>query len=449
MSDRGNWGSKMGFVLAAAGSAVGLGNIWRFPYTASKSGGALFVLIYLVAVVAVALPVLLAEVSLGRFTAKNPVGAFAAIKARSPWKLVGFLGIATGVMILSYYAVVAGWTIGYFVKSITGNFKQILDSNGEPVLEKAQTLFNNFSTAKVLPLVLLAIFLFLTVYVISRGVSGGIEKFSKILMPVLFAILLLLLLRSLTLEGASKGLKVYLIPNFSQFEPKMILEALGQAFFSLSLGMGTMITYGSYVSKKENLPTSVGWIAFFDTGIAFIAGLIIIPAVFALGQGQNITAGPGLVFEVLPVIFEKMAGGVIFGPLFFLLLSIAALTSTISLLEVPVSYFVDEKKWNRKKTAVVVGAVTLVLGIPSALSPNKFLSTMNFIWGNLALSIGALFIAVFVGYVWKTRSALKEISEGSEKFRLAPLWVFSIKYITPIAILLILVVGILVLGITF
>ena len=439
MNGRGNWGSKIGFILAASGSAVGLGNIWRFPYTASKAGGALFVIVYILCVVFIALPVLLAEISLGRFSEKNPVGAFISIKPKGQWKLVGYLGVVTGVMILSFYAVIAGWTVGYFYKSITGQLKNITKDN-------VSVIFQNFSGNHLIQILLLAFFLILTIYVVSRGVSGGIEKFSKILMPLLFVILILLLFRSLTLKGASVGIEKYLKPDFSTFNPKIVLMAMGQAFFSLSLGMGTMITYGSYVTKKENLPSSASWIAFFDTFIAMTAGLIIFPAVYALGM-EATKAGPGLVFEILPAIFSQMAGGFIFGPLFFLLLSIAALTSTISVLEVPVAFMVDEKKWNRKKSAIVVGGITLLFGVPSAIS-GKFLDLMNFIWGNLSLSIGAFFIAIFVGYIWKTSNALKEISQGNEKFKLARFWVVLIKYITPLFIFLILM-GIVILGLRF
>jgi len=456
MSSRGNWGSKVGFILAASGSAVGLGNIWRFPYTTGKNGGAVFVLIYLVAILVVALPVLIAEVALGRFTGKNPVGAFAAVrpgpggggpspspgrrilKSLMQWKLVGYLGVLTGFMILSYYSVIAGWTVGYFFKAVTGEIQQITTANTEQV-------YHSFVSNPLLQICLLAFFLFLTVFVVARGVSGGIERFAKILMPVLLGILALLLVRSLTLSNASAGLAFYLKPDFSKFSFPVVVEALGQAFFSMSLGMGTMITYGSYVNKTENLPGSTAWIAFFDTLIAFLAGLIIFPAIFHAGMDP--AGGPGLVFKILPVIFAQMPGGLIFGPLFFLLLSIAALTSTISVLEVPVAFAIDELKLNRRKAAWIIGIITLGVGIPSALSEN-FLGLWNYIWGNLSLSIGALGVAIFVGYVWKTSKALLEITKGSERFRFAGFWILSIKYITPLSIVLILV-GIIVLGITF
>ena len=436
--DRGSF-SRVGFILAAAGSAVGLGNLWRFPYTVGENGGGLFVLIYLIAVIVIALPVLMAEITLGRHTNRNPVGAFNTIKPGSPWKWVGFLMVATGFMILSYYAVVAGWTVGYFVKAVMGKFRGMTG-------EMATQSFDSFAANPYLQMLLFALFIFITVYVISRGVSGGIEKYSKILMPVLLGLLVLLLIRSLTLKGASKGLEFYLKPDLKALQPKLIIAAMGQAFFSLSLGMGTMITYGSYVSKKENIATSAGWIAFFDTFIAIMAGFIIFPAIFS--QAMDPAAGSGVMFITLPVLFAKMPGGMIFGALFFLLLSIAALTSTISVLEVPVAYFIDEKKWNRKKAAYIIGFICLLIGIPSALSNGSvgfltklpilkigFLDLWDYVWGNYSLSIGALFIAIFVGYGWKTSNALKEIAQGAERFKAASLWAFVIRFVAPALIL--------------
>ncbi len=440
-ADRGNF-SRMGFILAAAGSAVGLGNLWKFPYTAGENGGGLFVIIYLLSVVIIAFPVLLAEITLGRHTGKNPVGAFNAIKPGSAWKLVGYLGVASGFMILSFYSVVAGATVGYFAKAVLGHFKGIQSA-------EAVQAYTAFSANGFLQILLLAVFIFLTVYVVSRGVAGGIEKFSKILMPMLLGILLLLLLRALTLPGASKGVEFYLKPDLKALEPKIIIAAMGQAFFSLSLGMGTMITYGSYVSKKENLATAGGWIALFDTAIAIIAGFIIFPAVFS--QGMDPAAGSGTMFNVLPVLFAKMPGGFVFGPLFFLLLAIAALTSTISILEVPVAYVVDERSWNRKKAAMLVGGIAFLVGIPSALGQGavnfftnlpllhmSFLDFWMLIWGNFSLSIGALFIALFVGWSWKTTNAIKELELSGHTFKGATLWMVTIRYISPLLILLIL-----------
>jgi len=449
-SDRGNWGSKIGFILAASGSAVGLGNIWRFPYAAGQNGGALFVFFYLLSIIFIGLPVLVAEASLGRFTGKNPVGAVKAIKPKGPWKLVGYLGVLTGVMILSYYTVIAGWTVGYFFKAVTGKFQKMNSSNSSEV-------FASFTGNVLLQILLLGIFLFLTFYVVSRGVSSGIEKYAKILMPGLFVILILLLIRSLTLDGAAKGLEFYLKPDFSKLNFKVIIGAMGQAFFSMSLGMGAMITYGSYLTKKESLPSSTVWVAVFDTFIAIMSGFIIFPAIFS--QGMDPAEGPGLVFNILPVIFANMPGGIIFGALFFLLLCIAALTSTVSLLEVASAYCIDEKKWSRKKSATLMTILTFLFGIPSALSFSNikffkelplfkmgFLDLWDLVWGNLSLSIGAFFIAIFVGYVWKASNALKEITHEQKKFakiklidsNYAVLWTTAVKYLCPLLIVLIL-----------
>jgi len=440
--ERGSF-SKMGFILAAAGSAVGLGNLWRFPFTVGENGGGVFVLMYLLSIIIIAIPVLLAEASLGRHTNKNPIGAFAMVKPGSSWPLVGLLGIICAFMILSFYAVIAGWTVAYFVKAVTGQFTNIGP-------EQAVASFGSFTSNSWLQLVLLAVFIVITVVVVSGGVAGGIEKCSKILMPVLLGILILLLIRSLTLKGAYEGVMFYLKPDFSKFSFKVVIAAIGQAFFSMSLGMGTMITYGSYVSKKDSLPSSCGWIAFFDTFIALMAGFIIFPAIFS--QGMNPDQGSGVMFNVLPVLFSKMPGGSIFGSFFFLLLSIAALTSTISILEVPVSYLIDERKWKRKKASVLIGSIAFIIGICSALSNGGssffsnlpvfnigFLDLWNMIWGNVALSVGALLEAIFVAYVWKTHKAVKEIKVGAQKFTLVKPWSFLIKYIVPVFIILILI----------
>lgn len=446
VNNRGSF-SRIGFILAAAGSAVGLGNLWKFPYTVGENGGGLFVLVYLISIVVIALPVLMAEVTLGRHTGKNPVGAFGAIRPGTPWKWVGYLGVASGFMILSFYAVIAGTTLGYFLKAVTGQFSGISS-------EGAAAMYTGFVQNPLLQIIVLAVFILLTIYVVARGVSGGIEKFSKVLMPMLFGILLLLLIRSLTLKGAAAGIEFYLKPDFKAFKPSIIIAAMGQAFFSLSLGMGTMITYGSYVPKKENIPTSAGWIAFFDTFIAIVAGFIIFPAIFS--QGMDPAAGSGVMFNVLPVLFDKMPLGAVVGPLFFLLLSIAALTSTISILEVPVAFAIDEKGWDRKKAAYIIGGIAMLFGIPSALGQGavdffthlplfhmSFLDLWVEIWGNLSLSIGALFIAIFVGWSWKTKNAIQEMREGAGEVRFAGLWAFMLKYVSPILILAILLSSIL------
>jgi len=443
MASRDNWGSRAGFILAAAGSAIGLGNIWRFPYITGKNGGALFVLIYIGAVLILGLPIMLAEFALGRATAKNPVGAFHAICPGSKWRYTGFLGVITGVMILSFYSVIAGWTLGYCYKSLSGQFTEI--SKGQ-----AAAIFRSFIANPGLQILLLAVFMILTIFIVSKGVSAGLEKYSKILMPALFLIMILLMIRSLTLPGAEKGLLFYLKPDFAKINGRVFLEAMGQAFFSLSLGMGTMLTYGSYLGKKENLVSSAAWVAALDTAVAILAGFIIFPALFS--QAMTPDQGPGLVFNILPVIFSHMPGGMWFGALFFVLLAVAALTSTISILEVPVAFLIDEKNWPRRKASWLVGALSFAFGVPSALAGGgveflsnlpllhvDFLTLWDKIWGNVALSVGAFFIAVFVAYVWKTANALDEITAGGVKFRLAKFWVLAIKYVCPLLILMVLI----------
>ncbi len=444
MSSRGKWGSQFGFILAAAGSAIGIGNIWRFPYMTGKYGGALFLFVYLAAVILLGMPVMIAEMAMGRFTGKNPVGAFKEMRPKGPWKLVGYMGVITGVMILSFYAMISGWTLGYFFKTLAGGLKNVETST-------APGIFDSFAANFWLQILLLAAFIFITGFIVARGVSGGIEKACKILMPVLLIIMCILLVRSLTLPGAGKGLEFYLKPDFSKLTSRMIIDAMGQAFFSLSLGMGAMITYGSYLGKKENIPVSAGWVAFLDTITAVMAGFIIFPALFS--YGMNPASGHALVFHILPVIFDRMPFGIVFGMLFFLLLCVAALASTVSLLEVSVSYCIDEVKWSRKKSVLAAGVLSFLIGIPSILSYGNvkffrelplvkvsFFEMMDFVWGSLALSIGALFISIFVGYVWKSAGALKEINLGIKKFRYGWIWSISVKFLCPLLILLTLLI---------
>jgi len=440
---RGQWGSKLGFIMAAAGSAIGLGNIWRFPYTAGENGGGAFVLIYLLFVIVLGIPILLAELSIGRKTQRNPVGAFRALAPSTWWPAVGGLGVITGFGILSFYSVVAGWTIGYLYKAVTGAFN--VDLSGEA----SNALFNELIGDPWIALLLTAIFLALTVLVVRGGISSGIERTTKVLMPLLFAILIVLAVRSLTLPGAEEGIAYLLKPDFSKMSVGVFIGALGQALFSLSLGMGTMITYGSYFPKTENMINAGVSVAFFDTMIAILAGLIIFPALFAAGVAPD--SGPGLVFVVLPTIFGSLPAGNLFAIAFYGLLAIAALTSTISLLEVVVSYFVDERKWSRHTAAWVMGAACLVLAIPSALSQGAttfytnflglgidFLAIQSIVFGNYALSIGALFICLFVGWKWGIPRALASLQEGGFTLPADDWWGFLIKVVCPIAIIVIL-----------
>jgi len=438
---RGFWSSRFGFIIAAAGSAIGLGNIWKFPYIAGENGGGAFVLVYLACIVLIGLPMMLAEFTIGRHTHKNPVGAYKAIHPEGLWYLVGGMGVLAGFLILSFYSVVAGWTIAYIVKSI-----QMTVTQFETAAE-AGKYFGAFVANPYETLFYHALFMSLCVGIVIKGVHSGIEKWCGILMPTLLIILLLLMVRSLTLEGAWAGVEFYLKPDFSKLTVKSFLVALGHAFFSLSLGMGAMITYGSYLSKKENLASSAFLVALLDTFIALVAGLMIFPAVFAMGLEP--AAGPGLVFHVLPAVFSKMPFGNIVSIAFFALLAIAALTSGISLLEVAVAYFIDEIGWSRKKAVYIVSAMIFVLGIPSALSFGilgdfklfnlNFFDIVDQVTSNYLLPLGGLLICIFVGWVWGTPKALEEIHLGEHKFPFAKGWVILVKYISPIGVLIIFV----------
>ncbi len=387
---RGNWGTRVGFIAAAAGSAVGLGNIWKFPYITGMYGGAAFVIVYLLFVILICIPVMNSELLIGRLTGKNPVGAFKELIPKSSWWVVGAMGVLAGFIILSYYSVIAGWAIAYIFKS--GAY-MAAGAGAEQA-----NVFVNFITSPVAPIVWHGIFMVICIGIVVAGVEKGIEKYSKILMPALVVLLLILIIRSVTLPGAGKGLAFYLNPDFSKLSAEGILAALGQAFFSLSLGMGCMITYGSYLKKDSNIPTDSYWISGADTLIAFLAGLVIFPAVFAFGLEPG--AGPGLTFITLPAVFASMGAiGHFFGILFFILLTVAAITSAISLLEVVCAYFIDEVKWNRKKAAWIMGIIIFLLGVPSSLGQGVWsgvriiggrdiLDSLDFIASNLLLPIG-------------------------------------------------------------
>lgn len=356
--NRDQWGSKFGFIMAAAGSAVGLGNIWRFPYITGKYGGAAFVLVYLAVVIVLGMSVMLAEFAIGRKAKLDAVGSLKKLGG-GWWPLVGWMGFFCAFVILSYYAVIAGWTLAYMFKSFGGLME--LAAAG-----KAGDVFGAFVSDPVQAIMYHILVMIIVISIVYRGISGGIEKSCKVLMPALFGILVLLIGRSVTLPGAMAGLEFYLLPDFSKLTGEAVLAAVGQGFFSLSLGMGVMITYGSYLSNKEYMPSMTATIIFLDTAVAIMAGLVIFPAVFAFGVDAG--AGPGLTFVTLPSVFAKMPLGSVFSFAFFALLFIAALTSAISLLEVVVTYAIDELHWSRTKSALLMGGAIMLLGIPSALS---------------------------------------------------------------------------------
>jgi len=432
---RGNWSSQFGFIAAAAGSAVGLGNIWKFPYITGQYGGAAFVLVYLLFVILVCIPIMNSELLVGRKSGKNALGAFKELAPKSSWWIVGLMGIIAGFVILSYYSVIAGWATAYIFKS--GAY---MAAGADPA-----DVFVSFITSPVTPIIWHAIFMLICIGIVMAGIEKGIEKYSKILMPALVLILLVLIVRSLTLPGAGAGLSFYLKPDFGKLSAEGILAALGQAFFSLSLGMGCMITYGSYLKKDQDIPANSYWIAGTDTAIALLAGLAIFPAVFAFGFEPG--AGPGLTFITVPAVFASMGAiGHFFGILFFILLTVAAITSAISLLEVVCAYFIDEKKWNRKKAAWIMGIIIFLLGIPSSLGQGvwsgykfiggrDFLDSLDFIASNILLPLGGFLLCIFIGWYWGTDKAVEEGNIGAKgALTLGGGYRFLIKYVAPIAI---------------
>jgi neurotransmitter:Na+ symporter, NSS family len=437
-NQRGFWGSRMGFILAASGSAIGLGNVWKFPYIVGENGGGAFVLIYLVCIFIIGTPIMLAEFTLGRKTNLNPVGAFASLKPKSSFIGIGYMGVLAGFLILSFYGVVGGWTFAYVVKSVTGSVLSFTSP------KEAGAFFGNFISNTRETLFYHALFMGICIAIVLRGVHGGIEKACNILMPTLVLFLILLMIRSLTLDGAMEGVAFYLHPDFSKINGNTVLIALGQAFFSLSLGMGCMITYGSYLSDKENLTSSTVYVVMFDTLIALLVGMVIFPAVFAMGLEP--AEGPSLVFSVLPTVFTSMPMGHVVSVIFFTLLAIAAITSGISLLEVVVAYFIDQRGWQREKAVIIVGLAIFAFGVPSGLSFGAMadikLADMTFfdhvdnIASNYLLPLGGMLTAIFIGWVWGTKNAHAEIEKNKNifKFPWAQCWEFLIRYITPIAV---------------
>ena len=434
---RGQWSGKLGFILAAAGSAIGLGNIWRFPTSAAQSGGGLFVLVYLAFVFAIGVPVIMAELAIGRETKKNPVGAFRKLAPSTWWTGLGWLGVVTSIAIFAYYSVIAGWTLGYMLRSFSGEF-------GSPIsAADSGAVFTELIGSPGRAIGLTAVFMVLTVVVVRGGVSKGIERTTKILMPVLLVLLVLLAVRAMTLPGGMAGVAFLFQPDWSELSASVVLNALGQAFFSLSLGMGVMITYGSYFPEGENIASAGAYVAIFDTAIAILAGLIIFPALFAAGVGTN--AGPGLVFVVLPTVFGTLPGGAALSIAFYALLAIAALTSTISMLEISVAYFTDEWKWSRRKAAVILGGLAFLLAIPSALSSGGsafftnfagggWLGLQNIIWGNYSLSIGAFGLCIFVSTKWGMPKLLEALERSGHALPAKGLLGILIKYVCPLAI---------------
>jgi neurotransmitter:Na+ symporter, NSS family len=441
---RDSFGSKMGVIAAAAGSAIGLGNIWRFPYIAGENGGGAFLLVYLFFIVVIGVPVMLSEFVIGRSAQRNPLGALKLLAPKTYWFLVGFLGIAAAFFILAFYTTVSGWTLEYLYLALTNGFQGM-------GADQMSSMFEQFRTSGMRPLVWQAIFMFLTAFIVFRGIKNGIEKYTKILMPALLLIIIVLCIRAITLPGGGEGLVFLFKPDFSKLTANGVMQALGQSFFSLSIGMGALITYGSYISKKDNLGVTAISVTAADLLIAILAGIAIFPAVFAFGIQPE--AGPGLVFITLPMIFQQMTGGYFFSLIFFLLLSIAALTSTISLLEVVVAYMSEELNINRKKSTVIGAFSIALLGVFCTLSQGpmpglrigerNLFDLLDFSSANIMLPVGGLLIVIFAGWFMGVDKVFDELSNGGKlNARYKHAFLFIIRFIAPIGIALVFLNGI-------
>ncbi|HHI03906.1 MAG: sodium-dependent transporter [Candidatus Zixiibacteriota bacterium] len=436
LASRGNWGTRIGFIMAATGSAIGLGNIWKFPYITGVYGGGAFVFVYLLCVLIVGLPLMITEFIIGRRSQKNPVGAFRKLHhKKSPWQLTGWLGVASGFIILSFYSIIAGWALAYIFKSIvgfTGSAEAIQSEFVALVTDSGQSIMWH------------TIFMGLTVAIVIGGVQEGIERWSKILMPLLLALLLGLMYYGLVFtHGGSAALSFLFNPDFSSLSTEGVLSALGHAFFTLSLGMGAMITYGSYMKREVNILRDAVTISFLDTLIALIAGVAIYSMVF--NYGLEPAAGPGLIFQTLPVLFAET--GPIVSVAFFVLLSFAALTSAISLLEVVVSYFVDERKWSRVKATLTLGFLIYLTGLLSAIATitipfrgkeQGFLDIFDFITTNYMLPIGGLLTCLFIAWVMPDKDRSDEFGSSGGFYRTL---ILVLRFITPVAVLIIILHG--------
>ncbi len=444
LPSRDSFSSKFGIIAAAAGSAIGLGNIWRFPYIAGENGGGAFLILYLAFIFVIGIPVMMSELTIGRRAQLNAFGSFKKLAPGKPWYLVGFMGVIAAFMILAFYSTIAGWTLQYLYLSITDAF------SGKTQVELTQ-VYDTFLASSYMPSIWQLIFMLLTGWIVMAGVKNGIEKYTKILMPLLLVIIIILDIRALTLPNSMDGLTFLFKPDFSKITADVVLEALGQAFFSLSIGMGTLITYGSYIRKDNNLGSTAISVSLADTFIAILSGVAIFPAVFAFGIQPD--AGTGLVFIVLPNLFSQMTGGYIFALLFFLLLSVAALTSTISVLEVVVAYFSEELKMSRKKATVLASVSIAFIGVFATLSlgplkdytlfDKNFFEILDFTSANIMLPLGGLLIVVFVGwYLGKDKVSDELSNQGALKLPLMGIFMFIIKFIAPIAIAIVFMNGI-------
>ena len=445
---RDNFGSRIGVLLAMAGSAVGLGNLWRFPYLVGENGGAAFIIIYLVFVCFICLPIFISEFVIGRRSQKNAYAAFRDLSGGSAWRWVGLMTVIVPLIVASYYCVIGGWAFEYLLKSCTFSF------TGSASQEAVSTMFSDFVSSSWAPVICQTLFLLATTLIVIIGIKDGIEKFSKLMMPMLFVIVIAIAIYAATLPGSGAGFEYLFKPDFSKIDGGSFAAALGQAFFSLSLGFGTIMTYASYVDKKDNILFQSSSTAIADTVFALIAGMAIMPAVFAFGIDPQ--SGPSLVFETLPYVFGKMPGGGIVAILFFLALIVAALTSSISMIEVGVAYLIEEKKLKRTAACIVLFLICWVLGIFCALSfgplaevklaGRSIFDFFDNLSSNILMTLGSLFTVLFVGWRLKKTDIYEEFTNGgtlSTNVRIFGVLWFLIRYIAPVAVIAIFVSGLL------
>ncbi|WP_139892308.1 sodium-dependent transporter [Bacillus sp. D386] len=431
------WSSKIGFILAAAGSAIGLGAIWKFPYMAGTNGGAAFFLLFIAFTLFIGAPILISEFVIGRNAQKDAVSAYKVIAPNSKWFLMGWMGVIASVLLLSFYSVVGGWILSYLGRSLLGQITGVANY---------ESLFNNIIENPYESIISQILFILLTIWVVQGGIKKGIERASKYMMPALFILFIILAVRSLTLDGAMEGVRFFLQPDFNKITGESVLLALGQAFFALSVGTSVMVTYASYLPKNENLMKSGFSVVGLNILISLLAGLVIFPAVFALGYDP--ASGPGLVFVILPAVFNEIAFGGFFMIIFMILLLFATLTSAFSILEIVVAVISKENPEKRKSSAWLAGVITFIVGIPSALSygilndvhiaGKTFFDLADFIVSNLALPLGSLFISIFIGYVMDKNAVRTELQNGSKlKYWMFNGWYILVRYVCPAAILLV------------
>jgi len=442
--ERDSFSSKFGIIAAAAGSAIGLGNVWKFPYIAGENGGGAFLLVYLFFIVFIGVPVMMSEFIIGRKAQQNVFGAFRQLSSSGFWRIIGIMGVLAAFFILSFYGTVAGWTMEYLFLAIKNSFA---GKSGDQIND----MFISFSTGTYKPVFWQALFMALTALIVIGGIKKGIEKYSKILMPMLIVIIIYLDISAISLKGGFSGLKFLFYPDFNKITPKCLIDALGHSFFTLSLGMGVLMTYASYFQKDTDLTKTSVIVAVADTIVALLAGIAIFPAVFAFQIAP--ASGPGLVFMSLPNIFGQMPGGYLFAILFFLLLGVAALTSSISILEVVVTYLSEESNMSRTKATIISALAITVLGVLCTLSLGplngihffglNIFDTLDKIASNILLPLGGMLISIFIGWKLDRKIIIDELSNyGTLRISFIKLFLFLVKYLAPVAILLVFLHGI-------